>query len=372
MIRPDPIFPSCYAEARTRFLEAARARGARLEHFENAGAGRGPDGETLAADVAVLGPADAPAVLLVHSGTHGVEGYCGSGVQQALLRDGPELDAALRTGAKLVMLHAINPWGFAWGRRVTEDNVDLNRNFRDFPSEAAGPDVDYDEVHALMLPASWPPDDANRAAISAFVERRGAAQLQFAVSHGQRSTPDGMFFAGHGPTWSNRTLREVLRRHVRGARQLAWIDLHTGLGPSGHGELIYNGREDADHIARARRCWGARVTSTFEGSSASVAVAGPTGNAAYDECPGTALACVAIEYGTAPFAQVLEALRFDHWVHARAPGDAVLRAAARDAMLAGFYVDTADWKAAVLAEARTTFAQAAASFDGIGTGPAGA
>jgi len=361
MIRPDPNFPSRYAEARTRFLEAARARGARLEHLENVAAGKGPDRETLAADVAVLGPADASAVLLVHSGTHGVEGYCGSGVQQALLRDGPEIDAALSAGARVVMLHAINPWGFAWGRRVTEDNVDLNRNFRDFAREPGGPDADYDAVHALMLPATWPPDDANRAALAEFVAQRGAGQLQFAVSHGQRSRSDGMFFAGDAPTWSNRTLREVLRRHVRGARRLAWIDLHTGLGPSGHGELIYNGRDDAADLRRARDCWGARVTSTFEGSSASAKVGGHTGNAAYDECPTTALASVAIEYGTAPFDQVLDALRFDHWVHARAPGDAALRADARDAMLAAFFVDTADWKAAVVAEARRTVAQAVAA-----------
>jgi len=361
MIRPDPNFPSSYAQARERFLEAARARGARLEHFGNTAAGKGPDGEALAADVAVLGPADASSVLLVHSGTHGVEGYCGSGVQQALLREGPEIDAALGAGARVVMLHAINPWGFAWGRRVTEDNVDLNRNFRDFAREAGGPDADYDEVHALMLPSDWPPDDLNRAALAAFVERRGAAQLQFAVSHGQRSTPDGMFFAGDEPTWSNRTLREVLRRHVRGAQRLAWIDLHTGLGPSGHGELIYNGRNVAADLARARSAWGARVTSTFEGSSASVEVGGHTGNAAYDECPDTALACVAIEYGTVPFERVLEALRFDHWVHARAPDDAGLRAGSRNAMRDAFFVDDADWKGPVVAEARRTFSQAAAS-----------
>ena len=38
------------------------------------------------------------------------------------------------TGALLV--HAINPYGFAWTRRVNEDNADLNRNFRDFAMPA--------------------------------------------------------------------------------------------------------------------------------------------------------------------------------------------------------------------------------------------
>ena len=37
-------------------------------------------------DVARYGPADAPALLIISSACHGVEGFCGSGVQIALLR----------------------------------------------------------------------------------------------------------------------------------------------------------------------------------------------------------------------------------------------------------------------------------------------
>ena len=42
---------------------------------------RGVQGEELAIDVATLGRADAPNVLLLTSATHGVEGFCGSGCQ---------------------------------------------------------------------------------------------------------------------------------------------------------------------------------------------------------------------------------------------------------------------------------------------------
>jgi hypothetical protein len=172
MIRTDPDFPASYAQARERFVAAARARGARVDAFDNP-VGPGLDGEPLATDVATLGPDDAREVLMVTSGTHGVEGLCGSGIEHALLHSGPELDDALAAGARVVLVHAINPHGFSWCRRVTEDNVDLNRNVRRFPVPD-GPDPDYDEVHDLLLPASWPPDDANRAAIAAFVARREA------------------------------------------------------------------------------------------------------------------------------------------------------------------------------------------------------
>jgi hypothetical protein len=75
-----------YAEARTKFRAAANAPGLAIETHQHP-THQGPGGETLAVDVAVLGPATAPAALLLTSATHGVEGFCGSGCQAALLRD---------------------------------------------------------------------------------------------------------------------------------------------------------------------------------------------------------------------------------------------------------------------------------------------
>jgi predicted deacylase len=359
MIRPDPDFPASFAQARERFLAAARTRGARVVSYDNP-AGPGLDGEALATDVAVLGAADARHVLLLQSGTHGVEGYCGSGVQHALLREGSAIDAALAAGARVVMLHAINPWGFSWRRRVTEDNVDLNRNVRPFPVPE-GPDVDYEAIHDLLLPAQWPPTEANEAAIAAFIAQRGAAHFQFASSHGQWSRADGLFYCGRAPTRSQHTLREVLRREVRGAASLHWIDVHTGLGPEGHGELIYAGRDDTADLARTRACWGPSVTSIYDGSSTSTKIGGMVSNAFYDECPGTALTAVALEYGTVSFDEVRDALRFDHWVAIHAPGDATARAQSRERMLRTFFVDTDGWKAAILAQGRDAVAKATAS-----------
>ena len=79
-------FSQSYAEARGKFLAAAEAAGLDVQTHPHPLPGR--DGELLAMDVARLGPADADAVLLVTSACHGVEGYCGSGVQHALLQDG--------------------------------------------------------------------------------------------------------------------------------------------------------------------------------------------------------------------------------------------------------------------------------------------
>ena len=79
-----------------------------------------------------MGADDAQALLIVSSGCHGIEGYCGSGLQVALLRDGALRARARDAGVALLLVHAMNPWGFSHGRRVTFENVDLNRNFVDF------------------------------------------------------------------------------------------------------------------------------------------------------------------------------------------------------------------------------------------------
>ena len=76
-------FSQSYREARDKFLAATEAAGLDLHPHLHPLLGR--DGETLAMDVVLDGARDADALLLITSGCHGVEGYCGSGAQIALL-----------------------------------------------------------------------------------------------------------------------------------------------------------------------------------------------------------------------------------------------------------------------------------------------
>jgi hypothetical protein len=80
---------------------------------------RGFDGEALAVDVALFGPGDASSLLCLISGTHGVEGFCGSGAQIALLED-PSIDTAVtQSGVAILFYHALNPYGFLPSRART-------------------------------------------------------------------------------------------------------------------------------------------------------------------------------------------------------------------------------------------------------------
>ncbi len=354
MISIPDAFASSYAKARVKFLEAAATAGARIESFNHPVPGH--DGEPLALDVALDGGPDAKRLLIVSSGCHGVEGFCGSGVQVFALHDTEWREKAQAAGVAVLYLHALNPYGFSHLRRVTQENVDLNRNFQDFskplPSNPA-----YGRVHSLLLPASWPPDAANRAATEAFIVENGLKVWQAAISSGQHAFPDGLFYGGDAPTWSNRTLRQVLSKYASQTPEIAWIDLHTGLGPQGVGERIYAGRNDAETIARARRWWGDKVTSIYDGSSTSAVLTGLMWESIHDAAPQAEYTGIALEYGTEPITEILDALRGDHWLAQHPEAPEALASDIKARLKRAFYTDTDAWKGQIISQARQAMFQ---------------
>lgn len=360
MIGVSEAFSARYAQARRKFLEAAAAAGLALE--SRAHPLKGVDGEDLALDVAWEGPRDAQALLVVSSACHGIEGYCGSGVQVHALHDAEWHEHVRAHGVAVAYLHALNPWGFSFGRRVTQENVDLNRNFHDF-SQALPVNAGYSELHDALLPPQWPPGADSVARIADFVARRGLPAYQAAVSSGQHLHPDGMFYGGREPTWSNRAVRTFLREHAQSARRLGWIDVHTGLGPNGHGERIFAAKDDAAAFARAQAWWNGAddstpVTSIYDGSSTSARLTGMLFHAVYDECPQAEYTGMAIEYGTLPLLDVMNALRADHWLAQHPQAPAPLAASIRQGMRDAFYTDTDAWKGQIVSQARQALFQA--------------
>ncbi|CAG1019438.1 hypothetical protein BURC_04319 [Burkholderiaceae bacterium] len=342
-------FSETYAQARGKFLAAVDRAG--LDAESHVHPLRGSEDEALAMDVVLDGPRDARRLLLITSACHGVEGFCGSGIQVALLHDDAWRQATRDAGVAVLYIHALNPWGFSWCRRVTQENVDLNRNFHDF-SKPLPANPGYDEIAALIVPPTWPPSDEVNAKLQHLLEERGLAALQAAISGGQHSHPQGLYFGGLNPTWSNQTLRQVLREHGRACERLGWIDLHTGLGPSGHGERIFACRDDATALARARDWWGSGVTSIYDGSSSAARLTGMMWLAAYDECPQAEYTGIALEYGTLPMMDVLNSLRADQWLENHPETPEAVRTQIKRQLREAFYTDTDAWKQRVVEQAK--------------------
>jgi Protein of unknown function (DUF2817) len=341
------FFAQTYAEARGKFLTAAQAAGLKVQSHAHPLPGH--DGEPLAMDVARSGDAQAQALLLITSACHGVEGFCGSGVQNALLADASFLADAQKAGVAVLFIHALNPFGFSHWRRTTHENVDLNRNWQDF-SQPLPRNTAYDSIARLVIPPTWPPGEQVQADLAALATQHGAKAMQTAVSGGQYHHPDGLFYGGQAPTWSQQTLRRVLQSHATLCHRLGWIDLHTGLGPNGHGERIFACRDDAAALARARAWWGKDVTSIYDGSSSSALLTGLMWMAAYQECPQAAYTGIALEYGTVPLQETIDALRCGQWHQNHPEAPAADCAAARQRVRDAFYTDTDVWKQQIVSQ----------------------
>lgn len=336
------FFSATYAEARERFLDAAADAGFTAEHHVNPE--KGPKGEELATDVVRIGSPGARRLLVTMSATHGVEGFCGSGAQVGTLMTGQWKELPADTA--LLMIHAINPYGFAWLRRVTEDNVDLNRNHVDhggtYPDNPG-----YVALREWICPAAW--DDETRAAamarLHAYADEHGWMALQQAMSGGQYGDDKGVFYGGRRPTWSARTLYDILDRHAAGAAHVGFIDYHTGLGPYGYGELIADNPPGHPGLDRLKAWLGSEVTSTDDGSSSSAPLTGTNGSGIQAHLPKDAsFTMVTLEYGTTDIEAVLDSVRADCWLHAHGDLGSPQGAAIKAEIRRCFYPDADDWK----------------------------
>jgi hypothetical protein len=348
------LFSKSYGQARAKFMQAAALRALPVTSFVLPL--QGVDGETLASDVVFDGPMDAASLLIVISGVHGVEGYCGSAIQTGLLSLGlPEYVRANRSVAVL-HVHAVNPYGFSHSRRVTQENVDLNRNFVNF-SASLPINEGYASIHELLLPKTWPPGPENEKKLAAFTNRAGERGLQRAMATGQYAFGDGLFFGGTEPTWSNRTFRRILRKFAAGREHVASIDIHTGLGPYGFGERIFACPEDPVVLERARSWWR-NLTSVETGTSTSIPLTGPIQSALSEECPKALHTHICLEYGTYPKPQVQTALRAEHWLDRFGSTDASQVASIKQALKDAFYPNADDWKLPVWQQGSEAYLQA--------------
>lgn len=308
---PDP-FSSDYATARQRFRVAAHGVGAELAHHPIDE--RGPDGEALTIDVASMGARTPERAVVVSSGLHGVEGFVGSAIQLAWLRRLGDGAVTIPADTRVVLLHGLNPYGFAWRRRVNERNVDLNRNFLNTGESYRGVPPGYELVHGLLNPPGPPGRlDAFPFRAGWAICRHGLRTLATAVAAGQYDHPDGLFFGGLEPEEATRLLQAHYDHWIGTAASVVHLDLHSGLGRWGRAQLIIE-PDQAAHIDWYRAAFR-RVRTVLVGQDAPYAARGTLGTWLARRI-GAARRCrtAVVEFGTYSQMRVLAALRAEQAV----------------------------------------------------------
>ncbi len=196
-------------------------------------------------------------LFILTSGEHGIEGYTGAAMQQLFLREYlPNID---HITAGMVLVHAINPYGMKYHRKVNGQNVDLNRNFAVGPEgfdPAFNPDARRMEalvyprrpINAGILQRNW---FLLRVLWSALV--LGRRVFMAGSLMGQYCYPDGIFYGSTGQVEETRVMLALYRSLFAEYPQVLHLDLHTGYGPRYQMSLVNSPRQPASSLELSAR-----------------------------------------------------------------------------------------------------------------------
>jgi hypothetical protein len=239
-MEPAGSFPASYEQAREIFLAqlpriqrywpATRLQTHPLKDF--------PD---LSIDWMWAEPPRKEKVILLSTGEHGIEGYAGAAVMQLFIEEFVPRIRSEKTG--LLLVHAINPWGMKHFRKVTSNNVDLNRNFVTGGSFDRSKNPDFTLLHNLLTPgqpvSSFAIENLHfwARAVQAML-RLGTGRVSTATLLGQHHTSRGFFYGGEAYEENTEVVISLFRRTLEEYESVTHIDIHTGYGPHDRMSII--------------------------------------------------------------------------------------------------------------------------------------
>lgn len=204
---------------------------------------------------------------IIHiSGTHGVEGVAGAGVQISILQNyGKEISES-KFGVMFVF--ALNPFGFHFRRRTSIENIDLNRN--------CGDGLDSTQrkwAHFFISPLI----NANTKLKSILfwplailgIPIVGFNELFKAVIEGQDCYQEGLFYTGKQTAIEIKNLLRYLAPLLSNKQKIFALDFHTGLGQAENEELFdvsQHPKGSLSHIFNAPISIPGEATQSYRGS----------------------------------------------------------------------------------------------------------
>jgi hypothetical protein len=231
-------FPPTYDEGRRRFLAHCDSLQERLFFTEQHRIPvKSAVDDDLSIDVCHILPSqEASKLVVLLTGVNGVEGNWGSAVLELFFRE--VLSSLDLSNTGIALVHAVNPFGYKYERRATENNVDLNRNFGLDPALFESENASYEELYWFLNPRGrvdiWSADNlAFFAEVSWHALRMGAARLRQATVQGQYDYESGIYFGGSEFEPQVGALQTFFAELFREYQDVMAFDLHTGYGERG-------------------------------------------------------------------------------------------------------------------------------------------
>jgi Protein of unknown function (DUF2817) len=314
----DDYFSPDYATAKQRFAAACARLG--FEHRALPIRALGPNSEPLTIDVGLAGAAKPTSAFVLSSGLHGVEAFFGSAVQLAFL-DGLPGGWLPPPEASVILLHGLNPFGFAWRRRFNEDNVDLNRNFlvRDQPYSGAPP-LTAAFRHVLAPRRSPARFTLSSVRIGYLAMRHGRRALWDTLPVGQYDFPDWLGFGGRGKSECAEILDRAMPPLLDSAGEVVHLDFHTGLGRWGIGQLLLPAGDPPEDIAWWRTHFGRERIESAAGDDRPYEIQGGLGTWLQTRFPRCKYRFATAEFGTYSPLHMLKAMTDEMRFHTQSAG----------------------------------------------------
>ncbi|MGZ3691839.1 MAG: M14 family metallopeptidase [Pseudobdellovibrio sp.] len=237
-------FPLNYHESRKRFREQIeKLKATQIEEW----AIPSKNDKDLFVDSAYWPALKSPkSLLVVTSGIHGSETYAGSAILQMFLQEiMPHLN---RDHLGVLLVHAMNPYGFKHHRRTTENGVNLNRNFSISGELYKTRNTASEKIHEKLFPRTKV-SSARCAMMDKLQIKNGTAffddismdQFTKATAPGQFVTPQDLEYGGKALEPQSLRLVERLKQLMPLYKDVISLDLHTGLGDQNRLHLLTSG-----------------------------------------------------------------------------------------------------------------------------------
>lgn len=351
-------FSENYVTARSRIEEAA-ATDPNILSERLLIAAKGYNEEPLSVNMIWIGPRDAPNIMIHISGTHGVEGFAGSAIQLSLLQNPIQLPP----NTSMIIIHGLNPYGMAHFRRVTENNVDLNRNF---PIERITPPV-YQQIDDLVNPKEYSYFDFfSLRLLWRSIWGDGLKATINALANGQYDFEEGLIFGGKDIEEAPRHVFEWFENNFSGKTEdvrIVVMDVHTGLGSYAEDTLLTVEPPTENMIS----IFGTRINAQAQEHTTGYRPTGMFIEALRDlicrvtHCTRDKITLLGQEFGTVSFYKVVNALRDENTVHHTAKRDGIVldpSSPVRQELLRAFYPSDHRWKHLVVQRGRELVEQA--------------
>jgi hypothetical protein len=240
-------------------------------------------------------------VLFFTTGEHGIEGYAGAAMIHLMIEEFLEHVDPETTG--ICLIHALNPWGMRNFRRVTENNVDLNRNYL-YNRSSVPKDVNknYEKERELFLPDGKITDLSKEkmkltGQLVKAIASEGYSAIKEAKGMGQFEYERGVYYGGEKEEETAIFLKKIQNLLLSDYPRVIHMDWHTALGPANEITMVVSS-EDERGEEELKATYGLKNIQKFTPSK----VKGDSTNHFHklknEQYPSTYLFSALFEFGT--------------------------------------------------------------------------